>query len=300
MKPKYIFRIISRLFDYAFCFIILSLICLLTPFVLENTYLCLLAAAPLFCVLAQAILLSTWGTTPGYALFSLTPRTFEGSKFSFKQALRFALFLRKAMWAPLEKKLSNTFLRLGIASFVLLAALFAKATVEFPQEFGKEVTEKSWMNYTSTDGDFTADFPSKPSTQQKQLEIPQANRTLDYQEVSTMKADESTYSVSALLLPKKWMIFRSNTILKGALKVLIDNLSGGPELLFKQFTRHGEFPAVDYHIAENGKLSKGRLVLVGQKLFKIECSAPSETLAETLTEEAALSFIQSFKPLTTS
>jgi hypothetical protein len=296
MKSIYITRIISRLFDYTFCFILLTLICLLTPFAIDNYYLYLLALTPLLWVLPQAILLSTWGTTPGYALFSITPRTFEGSKLSFKQALRFALSFRKAMWVPCEKKLSNTIVRIAIAGFILFAALFAKAIVEFPQEFGKEVTERGWVNYTSTDGDFTADFPSEPSTLQKQLEIPQANKTLDYQEVSTMKPDESTYSVSALVLPKKWMIFRSNTILKGALKVLIDNMSNAPELLFKQFTKHGEFPAVDYHIAESGKLSKGRLVLVGQKLFKIECSAPSETL----TEEAALTFIQSFKPLTSS
>lgn len=289
-------RIISRLFDYTFCFIVLSLICLLAPFGIDNYYLYLLALTPLLWVLPQALLLSTWGTTPGYALFSITPRTFEGSKLSFRQALRFVLFLRKAMWVPCQKNLSNTILRIAIAGFILLAALFAKAIVEFPQELGKEVTAKGWVNYTSTDGDFTADFPSQPSTLQKQLEIPQANKTLDYQEVSTGKADESIYSVSALVLPKKWMIFRSNTILKGALKVLIDNMEGGPELLLKQFTKHGEFPAVDYNIAKNGNLSKGRLVLVGQKLFKVECSAPPETL----TEEIALTFIQSFKPLTSS
>jgi hypothetical protein len=293
MKSIYFHRLFSKLFDYTFCFLVLALIAFLTPFSIDNLLLYLLAATPILWILPEALLLSTWGTTPGYAIFSIAPKTFEGYKLPFKQALRFALFLRKVLWVRCEKNISNVIIRLGIVCFLLLGGLFAKAVIDFPQEFGKEVTIRGWVHFTSSEGDFTAEFPSRPSTQQKQLEIPQAKRTLDYQEVSTNHSHESTYSVSALELPKKWMIFSSNTILKGALSVLIDNMSFGTKLLDKQFTKHGPHPAIDYHINEQGKVSKGRLVLVGQKLFKVEFSAPEEAL----TEDAAIKFIQSFQPL---
>jgi len=293
MKSIRLHKLFSKLFDYTFCFLVLALIALLTPFSNDTLLYYLLAATPLLWILPEALLLSTWGTTPGYAIFSIAPKTFEGNKLPFKQALRFGIGLRKVLWVRCDKNISNVIIRLGIACFVLLGGLFTKAVIDFPQEFGKEVTVRGWVHFASSEGDFTAEFPTKPSTQQKQLEIPQAKRTLDYQEVTTNPAHESTYSVSALELPRKWMIFSSNTILKGALSVLIDNMSFGAKLLNKQFSKHGEYPAIDYHIDEQGKISKGRLVLVGQKLYKVEFSAQ----AETLVEDAGIKFIQSFKPL---
>ena len=194
----------------------------------------------------------------------------------------------------MNKKPSIRLIKYGLVGCLFtLVAIFGKAIIQFPETFEKEISTRSWVHYTSSEGDFTADFPSKPKVEQKQLEIPQANRTVDYQEVKSNHRDHVTYSVSAIELPKKFNFFGSNTILKGALSVVQDNLHGKTKLVSKKLTKHGNYPAIDFHLLEGMKDVKGRLVLVGSKLFKIEFIQPFDVEAE----EAGLAFIRSFQPL---
>ncbi len=296
MEKIYLYqKALAKLFDYAICFLGLAFAALLTPFAEDGIlYLSLLAAIPFLWILPEALLLSTLGSTPGCALFGISPERNQ-AKLSWKEALLVSLFLGKRIgvqWIRCNKSLPNFISRIAIGCLVIFGAVFVKAILEFPKEFQRQVPFKSWVHYTSSEGDFTADFPSKPMVEQKQLEIPQANRTLDYQEVKADHSDQVTYSVSALELPKKWSFFGSNTVLKGALSVLVDNLPGA-KLVNKKLTKHGEHPAIDFHIHEHATDTKGRLVLVGSKLFKIEYTQPTDQESS----EKGSAFIDSFKPL---
>jgi len=296
-KVRYYHRILAKIFDYAFCFLALALGTILLPFAIDDTlYLYLLLTTPFLWILPEALLLSTWGTTPGGLFMAISPRTSKGSKLSFNESLQLALFLDKELsihWVGCDKGLSSFIKRLAIGSSIALAALFGKAIIQFPQEFGKEVSVRGWVHYTSSEGDFTADFPSKPKIEQKQLEIPQAKRTVDYQEVKSSHANHVTYSVSAIELPKKFSFFGTGTILKGALSVLQENLHVKTKLISRKLTKHGEHPAIDFHLHKGTEDIKGRLVLVGQRLFKIEFIEPFDIEAE----EVGFAFINSFKPL---
>ncbi|MBS3904948.1 MAG: hypothetical protein KGZ39_06450 [Simkania sp.] len=288
-------RIFSKLFDFAFCFLLLISITLLTPLELDNSefYLTVLAAS----FFVEVILLKTWGKTPGYALFGIAPKKNQGS-ISWIEALRITFFLDKGLkteWPHCKKTLPNLITRFAISCIVVIAAMFGKAILQFPQEFGKQVTNSGWVQYTSSENDFVVEFPHKPMIEQKQLEIPQVRRTLDYQEVKSDDRDKVTYSVSSLELPKKWQFFASSTILKGALSVLVDsNMPFGAKLLSKELCKHGEHPAINFHIRDGGTDIKGRLILLSNgKLFKVEFSQALDTQAE----ETGFAFINSFQPI---
>ncbi len=300
IKLRYYYRIFAKIFDYAFCFLVLALGILLTPFAIDDSiYLYLVIATPFLWILPEALLLSTWGTTPGRLFMAILPRTCKGTKLSFNEALRLSLFLDRGMsidWIRCDQGLTNFIKRVAIGSSIALAAIFSKAIIQFPETFEKEVSIRGWVHYTSSEGDFTADFPSKPKVEQKQLEIPQANRTVDYQEVKSSHGKHTTYSVSAIELPKKFSFFGANTVLKGALSVLQENLHVKTKLIYKKLTKHGEHPAIDFHFLKGTDDIKGRLVLVGNKLFKIEVSEPFDGEAE----EAGLAFINSFKPISSN
>jgi hypothetical protein len=288
----------AKAFDYAFCFLTTALLVLLTPLAADDSiYLQILIATPFLWIIPEAALLSTWGATPGSLLMAISPRTSKGDKLSFIESLRLTLFLHKGLsiqWIRSDKGTGSLIKRCIVGCFIALAAVFGKAAIQFPEAFEKEISTRGWVHYTSSEGDFTADFPSKPKVEQKQLEIPQANRTVDYQEVKSSHQDQITYSVSAIDLPKKMTFFGSNTILKGALSVVQDNLHAKTKLVSKKLTKHGNYPAIDFHLLEGMKDVKGRLVLVGNKLFKIEFVQPFDVE----TEEAGLAFISSFQPLT--
>ncbi len=177
---------------------------------------------------------------------------------------------------------------------LVLGGFILKTSIDFPREINKEIITKGWTHFTSTKGDFTAIFPSKPSKEQKQLEIPQVNQVLDYEEIASRPTRQDIYSISALELPKKWMFLKTATILDGALTVLIGNISTEAELLSKEFTRHGSYSAIDYQITLPKQTIQGRLILVGRKLFKIEISSPENSLPH----ESGMAFIQSFQPIT--
>ncbi len=291
----------AKLFDYAFCYLALAFATLLTPFADDELlYFYLIVATPLVWILPQSILLATWGSTPGCAIFGVAPSK-NGAKLSWKDALKTILSFGRNSgidWVICTKKLPNFITRLIIGCTIIAAAVFGKAIIQFPQTFEKQVSikGKGWVRFTSSENDFTANFPSKPMVEQKQLEIPQVKRTLDYQEVKTDHTDQVTYSVSALELPTKWRIFSSSTILKGALSVVLDsNMPFGTKLISRDLTKHGEHPAINFHMRDGDTDIKGRLILVGGKLFKVEYI---QAKAATQEEDAGLAFINSFKPIT--
>ncbi len=289
-------NILAQFFDYLVLYTSLSLGIFAWPFSTDGMiYFHLLPLVPFIWAPIEIILLCIWGTTPGSSLMGFT--FCDPSKkisLSLKKSILHSLFIQRSPSFPSikgKKRLLYTTVSIALISCTTTLLFLGNALVQLPQEFGKTIAQRGWVRYEASEEGFSADFPRKPHVETKQLEVSQANRTLDYQEYSAEHTDQVSYSVSTLYLPNKWRIFGNNTILKGALTVVLDNMPFGTKLLFKQLCKHGEYPAIDFHILYEDKETKGRLVLVDGKLYKVEVSYSLNTQAK----ETGIAFINSFK-----
>lgn len=294
-KVSFYQKLFAKVLDFALLYTALCLTALAWPFSIEDAiYFYLLLLTPFLWVPLEAIFILTWGCTPGGAFLGIAPRASTGQLLNFSKAVRLSLFMEKERtirWIRIEKRLGRFLSRLALGATVLIGLIFGKAVFQFPQEFERTFGKQEWMHYTSSVDSFSVDFPGEPTVNEKQLPIPQAKSTLDYSEYRLDHTDKVSYSISVLELPRKWRIFGSSTILKGALTVLLDNVFDA-KLVSKKLVHHGEHPAMDFHIRENDTEIKGRLILVGGKLYKVEFSQHFDTAVE----EEGVAFIQSFQP----
>ena len=290
-------RFVAKIFDYIVCFSALSFGTFLTPFdIAPLFYLYLLVATPVVWILPETLLLKIWKETPGSSLVCIRPHGSNPSSLSWVESLKIALLIDTPpaiTWSSSKKNILHLLLGIGISAVLVIGASLGKAFIQFPKEFEKKIFNRGWVQYTSSDNDFTAEFPSEPRAEQKQLEIPQARRTIDYIEVKTDHKDQVTYSISSIEIPKKWTIFGSRSVLKGALSVLTDALSFDAKILSQTITSHRGHPAINFEIRDGGLDIKGRLVLVGTKLFNVQFAQPYDTTAE----EVGISFLDSFEPI---
>lgn len=288
-------KLFAKVLDFTLLYTTLCLSALAWPFSIEDAvYLYMLLLCPFIWVPLEVIFLLSWGTTPGGAFLGISPQTAGGKPLGFAKALRLSLFLEKKnsiRWVRASKPLGRFLARMAMGAVVLVGFIFGKAVFQFPEEFERTFGQQEWVHYKSPEDNFTADFPAEPTVNEKHLPIPQAKKTLDYSEYRLDHTDKVSYSISVLELPRKWRIFGSSTILKGALSVILDNISAA-KLVSKKLVHHGEHPAMEFHIRENDKEIKGRLILVGGNLYKVEYSQEFDTAAE----EEGIAFIQSFSP----
>lgn len=264
-------RICRCIIDYSLFFLVLSSVSLFLPGFINNIpYWLLLLLLPIFFAPIEALLLSTWGKTLGMAFFGKSITDSKGNKLSFWQALKRALFIgRKKSAVVYHQK------RGKIAGF--LAILVCVVGV-FSTPLSKDrllnicsvhQSVNGWMHYSAKGLNFSADFPSKPDKIAKQLEITSVRRTLDYDEFKSQPDPNISYSVSYIELPKKWGIFSSSTLLKGALSVITES-SFEAQVVSKSFTNHKRYPALDYRLKLGEEAVQGRLILVGTTIFKVE------------------------------
>ncbi len=299
MEQKITFyqKAFAKVLDFLLLYIALSLTAVASPFSITNdSYLYLVILTPILWVPFEIIFLLTWGSTPGGACLGISPRSATSQRLTFSESLRLSLFLEKTReitWVSYPQKLGRQITRLVIGCALLMASLFSKALFQFPQEFQRTFSaQQGWMEYTSPTGDFTAIFPGEPEVNEMQFPIPKTNKSLDYSEY---RSDEKkvTYSIGVLEIPSKWRIFSSSTILKNALKVVVENLDNA-QLLNKKSLQHDGYPGLDFTIELDDHEIKGRLILVDEKLYKVEFSHEHDTLEST----QELAFIESFSPNT--
>lgn len=135
-------------------------------------------------------------------------------------------------------------------------------------------------NSTTSPSSFTAEFVESPQIEEKQFAI--SGKVLPYTEYKT-----GDYSVSYTTLPESLTKWGSKLVLGGALKVLNQNMY----ILGKHSSVCDNFPALHYEATNQEGFLVGKLILIGQKLYKVEAlyHQPEE-------KEAAEKFIESFHP----
>lgn len=149
-------------------------------------------------------------------------------------------------------------------------------------------TGSSWVKVEGNEVSFIAYFPKNPKLITKEIPLPSPSKqdSLPYTEYLHQQ-DTTKYSVSYTTLPKSWLKWSSGLILNSALKVLMDKSA----LKKKSSSKCNNYPAIEYQAMKQKTKIYGKLVLVGDTLYKIESAYDIDEQ-----EEDALRFVNSFKP----
>ncbi len=289
--------ILIRLIDYSIFYLLITLSSLFLPVSLNEYFYGISAlAVPVLWAPLEALSVSLWGTTLGNALFDRAVRNEEGKKLTFFQGLKRAFFLgRYKVGNVIHQEFSwgHRLLILAIALFSIYGVISEKGVKKMVYNIEQQA-RGDWVRYYSAEGKFTIDFPTDPLLEENQLEISSANRTLDYNEYKSVHKENEDiyYSVSFIDLPKKWRFLSSNTLLKGALSVLLENETDS-KVLGKTISSYKGTPALDYNLKneEYGQETHARLVLDGLRLYKLTVTYPTSMAGELHPSEFLESFV---------
>lgn len=176
---------------------------------------------------------------------------------------------------------------------ITCAAVVAGGTLgllykNFEQEMQEVAKPTTWQVYYPSDERFGIHFPSEPQEKEQQMVL--AGKNFSYQELSTA-LDDSTYSVSYVDFPGHWKWIGSNKLLTKGFEAFIQNEQNVEALLRQEITTHHGFPALDYHLKQDGKEIKGKFVIAGNTLYRVTVKYPL-AVAETVQPE---NFFNSFQ-----
>jgi uncharacterized RDD family membrane protein YckC len=296
-NPSKTFRILAQFVDYLSFFLIGGAISSFLPWFIDTYYYVGFAlAVPLLWIPFEALLVSLMGTTPGKALFGIKIFDIMGRKLSYWQSFKTALRLdSRGVVRQLSLSYKRRFAALIVIVGFTLISIFGNALAKWSIGWERGISTSGWTEYVNEEAGFTVQFPNDPKEESKQLEVPEANKVLDYQELTTHQNKKVYYSVSYMELPRKWKIAGSSTLLKGALTIVVKHMPD-TTLLEKSFTTHQNHRALDFRLKQGDQEVKGRLIIVGMTLYKLTVTYPSD-LEQELQENPFLeSFDLSQKP----
>ena len=272
-------RFLARTMDYGLFYFIGVMLSLMLPFDFkEMFYLTFALEVPLLWAPIEALLLNTWGTTLGKAIFGVLIRDANQHKLSFAQSLKRAFFFGQRPGHIETKKIATwryviaLMFALSWGSFLFLGKDLSEAAVQFEKQMVGD-----WIQYASDEGGFTVQLPKKPELERHSFEIPNTSQPL---ELSELKAkSDAIFSVSYVELPKKWRIFSAGTLLKAAMEVVQGHMPG-TQLVESKRIKHKNYPALDFIMKEGNHLIEGRLILVSSTLYKLTITYSPEMLQE--------------------
>ena len=256
-------RSLARLLDYGLFYCCSVFLSLVVPVdVNENFYFYFALAVPLFWAPLEAFLITRYETTPGKKLFGITVPGLTG-----KESLKRAFFLGKRPGAISEKKISywRYLFALMIACSAGSGLFYGKDISEAAVHYEQQVADAGWVEYIANNGKFSVHFPKKPIDISKTVET-ESGDPINLSEVKAVK--DAAFSVSYLDLPRKWKLFSSNTLLKGAMKVVHEHMPG-TQMIDQKIVKHKNYPAMDFKMKDGQNHIEGRLILVGNTLYRL-------------------------------
>ncbi|MFS8562978.1 MAG: RDD family protein [Rhabdochlamydiaceae bacterium] len=283
-------RIFARFVDYGTFYLSGILLYLMLPLEFGESFYCLFAlAVPFVWPFIEALLVAKKGKTLGQKMFGMKIEDGNESNLSFKAALQRAFFIGKRPGVIKFKSINRwkylvaLFLAIACVCSLFLGEEISNVAVEYEQN----ITKEGWIQYSSEDERFTVNFPKKPQLDTLSFDVPNSSKSLDLNEVKA-KADVE-FSVSYVELPRKWRLFSSTTLLKGAMNVILENMPGA-KIITKTHMKYKNYPGIDFHMTQDGNEIEGRLILVGSTLYKLTVTRPQEIGHEVHHQE----FLDSF------
>lgn len=281
-------KILSRLLDYLWFWSIL----LFAADILDLDilyYLIITLALPLLFVPIETFLIKCFKTTLGKFIFGLQYTETFTWKSAFLFSLKKALFLKTSSEVIQKKpKRLPHIIAITIATLFSLLSIFPDATLNqaskiLPfeciqnlkiQRNGGVNCPDGWIKLGSQELPFSAFFPEEPKFEETKKPIPHSSTTLTYREYT-----HNEYSLGYVDLPSSWTKWGSHIVFKASLQQILIRDKGS--VTQKKKTLHDSFPALDYQIKRGDNITSGRLVLVGNTLYKLEVSnSPSKETSE--------------------
>lgn len=288
MIPSKFIRFSARLVDYSLFYGLGVIISLLSAFdAYELFYVIFALFIPIFFVPIEALLLSTWGTTVGKYFFKMRVEE-DGKKLSFGQAFKRALFLGNRPGTLVQLEMNSKKKAFSVLALIVLMCASAVGTMFKDFTFNFETVERNhaWVHHYAEEAGFEVDFPHEPELDSKKVQ--HSRGSIQYKEYSAEK-NNVFYSVSYMDFPSKWKWFGTKTLLKKAVDLIVDNTKDA-KLQNKKLSSHKGHNAIDFSYMQGEMEVKGKLVLQGNRLFKLTVAYPA-TLTPQLSEDQ---FLQSF------
>lgn len=156
--------------------------------------------------------------------------------------------------------------------------------------------KENWQTYADPKGDYTLEFPGLPEVSETKIAIPKSKDHLPFYTINYFTdAKDIEYNLTYATLPDSWLKWNSALLLRGALKVIASHISDNAKVLKKHTKRYKNHPAVEFVMQKkNNQECAGRLVLIGNVLYKIEVIYPKEKQAEV--KDQLNAFLESFNP----
>ncbi len=286
-------RLLAGLFDYtALCALFQGV---LSYFLDDSIALAALCALPFF-FLVNALLLSVWKTTLGHALFGLQLTDPKGEKLSFLAACK-SYFVKgskpslSSAWKTFFGKDQNFLwrnkpLKWPIRAIAAILIFFSISSLpvtggmmEIRTALMQHVLMTGWVQYNSSEGRFSIHFPSKPKLSATEVPIEDTNQSLRINEFVSSPSKELSYTISYTDLPSKWTAYGSRLLLKETLKIMLEN-HPGLHLLNQEFNVYSGYRVLDYKALNGKEQIEGRLILVGNKLYRLTVAHPKDSSCE--------------------
>lgn len=297
------------------------------------TYILVITATPLLWIPVETLLISLLGTTPGKALFGIHVRDQKERKLSLKDSFKRALLvwvkgiglnipaaniacgvfsfraIQKTGRTSVDEKLGVHLyhkkqgkarallgaLLVGLLSLCFIGEYAVRETfTSFEKTLAKAPESLSWKSYNDPEGAYSIQFPGAPEAESTQLSIPKSKDKLPFHAIKYQLDKEGIeYSLNYTVLPNNWLKWKPSLLLRGALKVLTSHLSEG-KIVKKTTESHHKYPALGYTLKKKNNLQcAGRLVLVGNVLYKIDMTYPQELEGDI--QEHLNAFLDSFQ-----
>lgn len=282
----------ARFCDYCLLFFAMGVVTLFLPYFYSPFfYLFLAISVPLCWVPIEAFCLSKWGTTPGKHLFGIAISQESGDKLSFSQALKRSFFFPSRPGVLVQKNFSfkRKMVAIGLTIACFLGGFYGNVLAEWGTGIGRGIAANGWVQFESEKAGFKISFPNDPQQESKQVVIPNTGKVLDYEEITSEEKGKINYSVNHMDIPRKWKLAGNATILKYALDAVVKN-SEKTELIDKEFTMHQGHRALDFTLKQGENEVKGRMIVIGNTLYKMMVSYPPSRAEEMATNP----FLDSF------
>jgi len=156
--------------------------------------------------------------------------------------------------------------------------------------------KENWKTYADPKGDYILEFPGVPEISETKIAIPKSKDHLPFQTINYFtESMDVEYNLTHTILPDSWLKWNSALLLRGALKVVASHISDNAKILKKHTKRYKNYPAVEFVMQKkNNQECAGRLILVGNVLYKIEVIYPKEK--QTDVQDQLNAFLDSFEP----
>jgi len=178
-----------------------------------------------------------------------------------------------------------TFICVGLA--VVLTSVFSFVCFDCDRQMHNPL---EWQAFSPSDDRFEVKFPTDPKEDSQEISV--SDKTLEYQEFKS-EDKHAEYSVSYIDFPGMWKLVGSKKILAKSFDGLMEKEKEVEEILAQEHSSHKGEPSLHYHLKQAGKTVKGRLVVVGNTIYRVMVTYP-ETIADSIDTE---SFLDSFQPL---